>query len=48
MTTHAPLTIRRATPADAAAYTRIMGHPEVLPNLMLEIGPEPGSPDFQD
>ncbi|MEK8052201.1 GNAT family N-acetyltransferase [Ideonella sp. DXS22W] len=34
MTTHAPLTIRRATPADAAAYTRIMGHPEVLPNLM--------------
>lgn len=34
MTTDAPLTIRRATPADAAAYTRIMGHPEVLANLM--------------
>jgi len=26
--------VRRATPKDAAAYARIMGHPEVLANLM--------------
>lgn len=30
----APLTIRRATPADAPHFTRIMGDPGVLPNLM--------------
>lgn len=28
------LTIRRATPADAPEFTRIMGHPEVLASLM--------------
>jgi putative acetyltransferase len=28
------ITIRRATPADAAAYARIMGDPEVFPSLM--------------
>lgn len=32
--TAAPLTIRRATPADAPDFLRIMGHPEVLANLM--------------
>lgn len=30
----ASLTIRRATPADAPHFSRIMGHPEVLANLM--------------
>lgn len=30
----APLQIRRATTKDAAAFARIMGDPEVLPNLM--------------
>jgi putative acetyltransferase len=29
-----PITIRRTTPKDAAAMARIMGDPEVLPNLM--------------
>jgi putative acetyltransferase len=29
-----PIHIRRATVEDAAAYARIMGHPEVLANLM--------------
>ena len=29
-----PITIRRATSRDAAAYARIMGDPEVLPNLL--------------
>jgi len=29
-----PITIRRATTKDAAAYARIMGDPEVLANLM--------------
>lgn len=29
-----PITIRRATLADAAAFVRINGDPEVLPNLM--------------
>jgi putative acetyltransferase len=29
-----PITLRRARPSDAAAYCRIMGHPEVLANLM--------------
>lgn len=28
------LTLRRATPADAADFARINSHPEVLPNLM--------------
>ncbi|MBK1614012.1 hypothetical protein CKO44_11090 [Rubrivivax gelatinosus] len=30
----AALTLRRATPDDAAAYARIMGHPQVLPGLL--------------
>lgn len=30
----AALSIRRATPADAPDFARIMGHPEVLANLM--------------
>ena len=30
----APITVRRSTPRDAAALARIMGDPEVLPNLM--------------
>ena len=30
----APITVRRSTPRDAAAFARIMGDPEVLPNLM--------------
>jgi putative acetyltransferase len=30
----APITVRRASVADAAAYARIMGHPEVLPGLL--------------
>ncbi|MDT7834771.1 GNAT family N-acetyltransferase [Aquabacterium sp. OR-4] len=34
MSFDAPLNIRRATPADAPGFTRIMGHPEVLPYLM--------------
>ncbi|MBP6899419.1 MAG: GNAT family N-acetyltransferase [Burkholderiaceae bacterium] len=29
-----PVAIRRATPADAPAFARIMGHPQVLANLM--------------
>lgn len=29
-----PIHIRRATTQDAAAFARIMGHPEVLPGLM--------------
>ena len=29
-----PITIRRATTKDAAAFARIMGDPEVLPNLL--------------
>lgn len=29
-----PITIRRATTQDAAAFAAIMGHPEVLPGLM--------------
>lgn len=29
-----PVTIRRSTPKDAAAFARIMGEPEVLANLM--------------
>jgi putative acetyltransferase len=29
-----PITVRRSTPRDAAALARIMGDPEVLPNLM--------------
>jgi putative acetyltransferase len=32
--TRSPVTVRRATTQDAAAYARIMGDPEVLPNLM--------------
>ncbi len=32
--TAAPLTIRRATPADALGFVRIMGHPDVLGSLM--------------
>jgi putative acetyltransferase len=32
--TASPITLRRATPADAAAFARIMGDPDVLPNLM--------------
>jgi len=31
---HPSLTIRRTTTKDAAAFARIMGDPEVLPNLM--------------
>src|SRR4051812_42070063 len=30
----APLVVRRATAADAEAFARIMGDPEVFPNLM--------------
>jgi putative acetyltransferase len=30
----APITIRRATTQDAAAFARIMGDPDVLPNLL--------------
>lgn len=30
----APVTLRRASPADAADFARINGHPEVQPNLM--------------
>jgi len=33
MTDPAPL-VRRATAADAEAFARIMGDPEVFPNLM--------------
>jgi putative acetyltransferase len=29
-----PITIRRATPGDAAAYARIMGDPAIFPGLM--------------
>ena len=29
-----PIAIRRAAPTDAAAFARIMGHPDVLANLM--------------
>jgi len=29
-----PIHIRRATTQDAAAFARILGHPDVLPNLM--------------
>ncbi|NRF69719.1 GNAT family N-acetyltransferase [Aquincola sp. S2] len=29
-----PITVRRATQADAAAYARIMGDPDVLPGLL--------------
>jgi putative acetyltransferase len=29
-----PITVRRSTPRDASALARIMGDPEVLPNLM--------------
>ena len=29
-----PITLRRARPADAADYARLMGEPEVYPNLM--------------
>jgi L-phenylalanine/L-methionine N-acetyltransferase len=32
--TTSPITLRRATTADAAAFARIMGDPDVLPNLM--------------
>ena len=32
--TDSPITLRRSTPSDAAAFARIMGDPEVLPNLM--------------
>jgi putative acetyltransferase len=28
------IAIRRATPKDAAAYARLMSHPEIFPNLM--------------
>lgn len=31
-----PITIRRATPHDAAAFARIMGHPDVHPGLMQQ------------
>jgi putative acetyltransferase len=31
-----PITIRRATPHDAADFARIMGHPEVQPGLMQQ------------
>ena len=31
---HAPVTIRRATTSDAAAFARIMGDPEVLPSVL--------------
>jgi putative acetyltransferase len=34
MNENEPITIRRTTTADAAALARIMGDPEVLPNLM--------------
>ena len=34
MSAPAPITIRRASVADAAAFARIMGEPEVLRNLM--------------
>lgn len=30
----APVTVRRATPKDAAAFVQTMGDPEVLPNLL--------------
>ena len=29
-----PVTVRRATPKDAAAFVQTMGDPEVLPNLL--------------
>lgn len=32
--TSPPITIRRATTQDAAAFARIIGHPDVLPGLM--------------
>lgn len=32
--TREPLTLRRATPADAAAFAHINSHPDVQPNLM--------------
>ena len=32
--TASPITLRRSTPSDAAAFARIMGDPDVLPNLM--------------
>lgn len=31
---NAPVTVRRATPKDAAAFVSTMGDPEVLPNLL--------------
>ncbi|MCK6419311.1 MAG: GNAT family N-acetyltransferase [Aquabacterium sp.] len=34
MATRAPVTIRRATQADAGAYARIMGDPLVMPTLL--------------
>ena len=34
MTTRPAVTLRRSTPDDAAAYTRVMGHPAVYPMLM--------------
>lgn len=34
MNPHPPITLRRATPKDAAAFVRINGHPAVQPNLM--------------
>jgi L-phenylalanine/L-methionine N-acetyltransferase len=32
--THAPFTLRRATPADAPEFARVNSHPDVQPNLM--------------
>ena len=43
--TSAPITIRRATAQDAPAYARIMGDPEVMPNL-LQL-PYPGVEQWQ-
>jgi len=34
VTTASPILVRRARPGDAAAFARVMGHPEVYANLM--------------
>ena len=34
MTSHRPVHIRRAVTGDAAAFARVMGHPDVVPGLL--------------